>query len=298
MKSLDNTQKVLTIYIPTYNRKEQLKACLDHICPQINDEVVLVVRDNNSNSFDCESFCSEYVKRFGIIYQRNVVNVGMECNIAKGFEFCETKWLWVVGDDDWVIEGAVSHVLQTIKKHESAVFIKFNSSFSGVVEGIDSFCEVMKTPYEFTNSYFISEGVHNIGLTKNEMFWHYKYLSTNIGQILRVIKHLLLNNKSRCVFLADPILLEHGDNISWSHFDLVYSFLALFDYFKDQRHIFKDNIFKCIFKVGLSYIQESSISKKEKLHYAFLLKYKYGFFNSWTLGIRSLGAFYISLLRK
>ena len=39
---------ILTIAIPTYNRKKYLKECLDHVIPQVGEDIELIVCDNAS----------------------------------------------------------------------------------------------------------------------------------------------------------------------------------------------------------------------------------------------------------
>ncbi|SFW17017.1 Glycosyltransferase involved in cell wall bisynthesis [Prevotellaceae bacterium HUN156] len=292
---MDNKGANLTICIPTYNRRDKLLSCLEHLCPYITDEIMVVIRDNASNSYNCLEAIQPYIDKYGIAYQRNNVNVGMEANIAKCFEFCDTKWLWILGDDDWVSPSAVKKVLNTISLNPNAIFLKFNAARDVKAVGFHEFCDVMKPDYTFSNSYFISEGIHNVWLTKDEMIWHYKYLSTNIGQILRVVKHIMNNDNSECVFIKEPLLEDHGENISWSHFELVQSFLYVFDIFRNKKSDLKDNIFKCIASLSLIYIKDSNISLKEKIYYSNLIIYKYGILNSIHYLFKRLLSFYFRI---
>lgn len=271
---------LLTIAIPTYNRPHYLQHCLEAICPQIDDNVEIVVRDNCSDNYDFFKFIEPYVSNYKVKAIKNDCNVGADANIARCFELCKTQWLWVLGDDDCVLPSSIAKVLEVIKKENKTAFIKFNSLFTGRTVGINEFCSSMKHPYAFSNAYFISEGVHNIGLTKKAMFWQYKYLSTNIGQILRIIKYIIENRDAECLFLSDPLLESHGENVSWTHFELVYSFLYILDVFRPYKRLFRDNIFKCIVRLSFIYIRESNLSFRDKLYYTFQVIYKYGLINS------------------
>ena len=298
MNGMDNSYVKLTICIPTYNRKEKLLQCLDHLCPHITNEILVIVRDNASSNYNCKEEIQPYVHKYGIQYVRNDVNVGMEGNIAKCFEFCETQWLWILGDDDWINSSAVKLVLDAIDKNPQALFIKFNSYINSTTVGLDEFCLQMQPSYAFSNSYFISEGIHNLGIGKEDMIWHYKYMSTNIGQILRVLKHLISNAETECVFIKDSILEDHGGNISWSHLELVFSFLYVFDIFNEYKSKFKNNIFKCISRLSLAYIQGSNLSLKEKLYYAKIIVYKYGYINTLRYNLKQILSFYYNILIK
>ena len=96
--------KILTICIPTYNRPQALNDQLQVLLPQLNNEVKLIVRDNNSN-YDIKKLFPElnYDK---FEYIRNDFNIGADANIARCMENCNTKWLWILGDDDLIKNNA------------------------------------------------------------------------------------------------------------------------------------------------------------------------------------------------
>ena len=271
--------KLLTIAIPTYNRRDYLKKCLDHICPQLTDDVVLIVRDNCSNNYDFFSFIKPYVEKYGVLPLQNKVNIGGDANIARIYEECETKWLWVIGDDDYILNGAINLVLEIITNNPSTIYIKFHSEFAGATMGIKGFASAMKKPAAFGMSYFTSECLVNSEIIKDDLYWHYRYLSLYNAQILRIMRNLINHPGNTCLFLNDELLENHGLDISWNHMDIVPYQALIFDLFREQRKILKDNVFKDIIKACFVYIDMSDISVRDKLYYYFLFIYKYGFFN-------------------
>ena len=272
--------KILTIAIPTYNRKSELKACLDHVCSQLNKDVIVVVRDNCSNNYDFPSFIKTYVDNFGIVAVQNKINIGGDANIAKLYEECQTKWLWVIGDDDVPTNDAISTVLDVLYNNQDALFIKFNSKYVGTTNGIEGFCQAMQVKYQFGNTYFLSETIHNIELGRNDIYWHYRYLSLYIGQILRDIYHLLSTKDVQCLFVDTKILREQGKEISWSQMDLAIRNLWLFDLFYDQKCLFENNIFKEIATSTINAIHKSNLNKKKRWYFYKQVILKYGLFNT------------------
>ncbi len=270
---------ILTISIPTYNRSNYLKKCLDHICSQKTEDVLVVVRDNCSTNYDFWEFIEPYENDYGVKAYKNNINIGGDANTARLFEDCETEWLWVIGDDDYIKEGAVALVLETIANNKESIYIKFNAPYSGETIGIEGFCEAMKPRGAFAYSFFTSECINNIRLTRSMMFWHYRYLSTFCPQILRVIKYLTIEETGKCFFCKDAILLEHGDDVTWSRVDIVPYQLLIFDIFHDKKQLFKNNIFKAIISYCLVYIDSSDLPLKDKLYYYSLCFHKYGLFN-------------------
>lgn len=105
------TDARLTIYIPTYKRPT-LGALLVSLAPQLDDRVEVVVSDN-----DPEGSAREVVEAHvpGATYVCQSVNTGGEANLLRGWESGSAPWVWMIGDDDEVLPGAVADVLAAIE---------------------------------------------------------------------------------------------------------------------------------------------------------------------------------------
>ena len=273
-------EKILTIGIPTYNRKKQLTNCLDRICPLITGEVQVLVIDNGSENYDFMEFIKPYVDKYGVKAYRNKKNVGIDANQAKVFEMCDTKWLWMLGDDDFIMENAIAEVLKIVKQNNNAIYINLNSNFVGTVSGIKGFAEAMKSKWAYGHSFFISECLHNIEAASGDIYWHYRYLSSYTGQILRVMKHLIDSPNSECVFTDTKVLDNHSQDISWSHIDFVFYQHIIYDIFREQRSILKSNVFRSVLSICFRYIDESDLCLSEKIHYYRMYLRKHGYINA------------------
>lgn len=271
--------KLLTIAIPTYNRSNYLKKSLDSICSQLNERVIIVVQDNCSNNYNFYDFIDPYVHKYGIIAIQNKNNIGADANIAKLFENCTTKWLWVLGDDDYLKENIINEIIEILEKNSETIFVKFNSQKSVKVCGIYKFAEYMKPLYTFSNCYFISEGIHNMDLTRSSVYYNYKFLSSKISQILRVVFHIIENPKSCCYFCEFSVLKTHGTNIQWQHSDLIVPNLYTLDVLRPYKKIFKDNVLRTISYLTMIYIMESNYTFYDKIYFFTLLVKKYGIIN-------------------
>ncbi|TCO88923.1 glycosyltransferase involved in cell wall biosynthesis [Bacteroides heparinolyticus] len=285
---MENKKALLTIGIPTYNRSNYLKECLEHICSQITDDIQIVVRDNKSTNYNFEEFIKPYIVEYGVIPYQNEVNVGGDANIIRLFEFCNTKWLIVLGDDDYLSAGALKYIIKTLKEHPDEIFIKFNSSYNGQIKGLQGFAKAMSNKYEFLSSFFTSEGAHNIEKTKDDLFYHYKYLSLKIAQIVRVMIHLRNIPNDTCFFTNQAILKTHGGDITWNRSELIIPYLTMLDLFYREREIFKDNVFRTIIGTLFRYISISDMPMKEKRYFYKQIYAKYGIFNTLHYSFRSV----------
>lgn len=130
-------KKLLTIAIPTYNRAPFLEQSLEHIYLQIKgyeDVIELLVSDNCSSDNT-----KQVVERFQnegtpIIYNRNSVNRGMDGNFVYCFENASAKYVWILGDDDYLLEGTLYRILEVLKNGEYGLIHLSNAANDGSVE--------------------------------------------------------------------------------------------------------------------------------------------------------------------
>ena len=143
---MKDTQPLLSICIPTYNRAELLRQCLESIISESNvftDKVEVIV-SNNCSTDKTEEIINRYIAFENIKYHRHLKNIGatlnilyMINNIASG-EFC-----WIIGDDDLLRVGAIEKVLNVIE-NTNVDYIFMNHSY----EFNRNFTEVRQVTYQ------------------------------------------------------------------------------------------------------------------------------------------------------
>jgi glycosyltransferase involved in cell wall biosynthesis len=120
MRVTKDARPLLTIAIPTYNRSAFLRQLLDSLAEQVRNDprVELVVSDNAST--DETASLIEERQRLGVrlTYLRNAQNLGPDANFLQCFESASGKYVWIIGDDDLVLPGAVEHVLEYLCRDE------------------------------------------------------------------------------------------------------------------------------------------------------------------------------------
>lgn len=127
-------QKLLTIAIPTFNRSKFLNILLESIYIQLigkSYSVEVVVHDNNSCDSTLAVVSAWKSKGLLVDYKKNSVNVGADRNIAKAFLDSLSKYVWVVGDDDILLPGAISAIICIINSESPALIYLSCRGFSG-----------------------------------------------------------------------------------------------------------------------------------------------------------------------
>lgn len=165
--------KILTVSIPTYNRPVQLKKTLGSLLPQLTEECFLRIIDNHSN-IPVKDYAESIISQFpDVEYEivRNKINVGGDNNILRCFEYCETDWLWTLGDDDVLLNDSIKIILDDIKEYSNAVNINYYNPSSGSIR----------------NKYVLSIGKEN-HLKNIDSFQNLIFMSTNIYNCKHIVK--------------------------------------------------------------------------------------------------------------
>ncbi len=110
---------LLSIAIPTYNRNRFLQELLDSLLPQISPEmpIELIISDNCSTD-ETEAAVRDLMKKgHSINYLRNGVNIGPDANFLRCFEAASGSYVWILGDDDILLEGIISKLLYLLSSN-------------------------------------------------------------------------------------------------------------------------------------------------------------------------------------
>lgn len=108
---------LLTIAIPTHNRVSCLRLLVDSLLAQIaqaerrGDRVAILIADNASTDGTGEYLESLAASRFVTIH-RHAHNRGAAANVVHCFRHASSRYVWIIGDDDLPLPGAVDAVLR------------------------------------------------------------------------------------------------------------------------------------------------------------------------------------------
>ena len=291
---MKENKPLLTICIPTYNRKEKIQKQVRKILPQLTDEVILVVNDNNSSYDIYELFTEEEKAQF--VLNVNCFNIGGDANIAKSFLCCRTKWLWTLSDDDSLTQDAIRIVLETIKSNDKSIFINFNRPNTITTHNLKEFLNTAKVNYGAL--FWMSICVYNMNYLKDYMHHYFPYISVMQPSVVLLVRSLA-EHDSDIVFTKNKII-EYGDtDISWNRSNFIYASLFLMDIFRDLRKDMRKTIFKSITNMCYSNILQK-YRKDRKFFDAVELFvnviYKYGILNTININLKETVRFFVRLI--
>lgn len=115
-------QKLLTLCIPTYNRGEHLEQQLNRLSTlsiELWKDVTVFVSDNCSTD-NTEEIVRQYINlpNIDIQYSKNAENLGMDGNFVKCFRAAKSKYVWLLGDDDYIIPDRLPQLLDLLRNNE------------------------------------------------------------------------------------------------------------------------------------------------------------------------------------
>jgi len=123
---------LLSICIPTFNRSEKLKNCLNSILISLNctkeKDFEICISDNNSND-NTEEIVSRFKQNLNINYQKNEENLGFALNAIKVVQMAKGKYTWMLGDDDLILPETLSKISKILKDNNSINIFYINSFY-------------------------------------------------------------------------------------------------------------------------------------------------------------------------
>ena len=118
---------LLSITIPTYNRSGYLRDALQSIFiqvkdhPSLNEQIEVVIADNASTD-NTEEVAREFEKKFShFVYIKNKTNGGFDRNVDIVVRGAHGVYVWYLGDDDVIVNGALEHMLDVMTEDTYSV---------------------------------------------------------------------------------------------------------------------------------------------------------------------------------
>ena len=125
---MESLQPILSICIPTYNRKDKLDTCLSFLADDyegLEDKVEIVISDNCSTD-QTDVMVKEKYPTFYKNYFRTDINYGPYKNFYTVVLMATGKFVWLVGDDDIILPGIIKQLVELIEKDTTLEYIMVN----------------------------------------------------------------------------------------------------------------------------------------------------------------------------
>lgn len=214
---------LLSICIPTYNRKKELSECLESIFSQAysREDIEVLVSDNNSSDSTFDTVRAFKEKGHPISYYKNESNVGPENNFRLAMLRAKGKYVWLIGDDDKLGENSIIEVVKSIQTNCALLIVNFtiySKDFSRILQKnylptqeilLKDHNDVMKTFGGYIGLISCHVVKRELIISVNES--EYKKYNDYGFSFLYSIYMSILNN-GPILYLQKPVLLNRGEN--------------------------------------------------------------------------------------
>jgi glycosyltransferase involved in cell wall biosynthesis len=119
----------ISICIPTYNRASLLENCLNSIIQgnQFSENDFEICISDNCSTDNTQEIVQSAQKKISINYSRGSSNIGMARNFLKVVDMAIGEFVWIIGDDDLLLPGALIKLKKLINEHSEVDFFYINS---------------------------------------------------------------------------------------------------------------------------------------------------------------------------
>jgi abequosyltransferase len=254
---MSESQPLLSICIPTYNRVEYLKLCLDSFIAQVDgtiaNEIEIIISDNaspDSTKDVAEIYCRTYP---WIKFIQNQQNIGAELNIFAAIKDARGEFAWLFGDDDIILSGTLKKVFSYLSssKHDLFLLNKIVKD-KGLVEvllekqnityGDIGFLDIKDLASTFglvTNLGFISAVIfRRIPFLKVDYYPYLNTLYPQVGVWLEAFK------QKPCLYVSEPLVCQRQFNAAIVDNHFLYGMV-------NHVHMFKTLVLRRAFDYAL-----------------------------------------------
>ena len=190
------SEYLLSICIPTFNRAEYLDINLKYLSQQKDiSKVQIVIADNNSK--DSTSVIVKNYKHLNIKYIKHKCNIGFQRNFESLIDISDGKFTWFMGDDDIITQNSITLVLKVLEKNSEIGFLCVDHS-----------------PYQGVSSFIESHNKDKVYKRGKELFYqlhvYFQFLSISIVNTLRfkqsIVRHQNVFLQERHIFQIMDVL--------------------------------------------------------------------------------------------
>ena len=229
-------RELITIYIPTYNRRGKLIRTLQCLEKQTNQDFIVYIRDNYSEySVDSVldyigSSFREKVKIF-----QNERNYGADINIISVFRFPETKWVWLLSDDDYPAQDAVEIIMRNIDEQGEEVaafnyvtwdFVKSPKKKIQTFSKLENYLSYFKS-LDMEERYllqldlvYMSNKVLNLEIMKKYYTFGMNCKETALGISIPIMKMLERQEGKYCIVRENIVRYSETGFDCWNRLDI------------------------------------------------------------------------------
>ena len=224
---------ILGICIPTYNRASKLEENIKNLIKECKPLSIPIYISDNSSLDNTTDVVKKYQKEYEhIYYNRNANNLGFAGNFERVLLMAETRYCWLLGDDDLIIDGAIAEISKNILCSDSYDLLVVNGGGydiknnkksprvknlkSHIYKGKNKLIVDLAEPMSWISSLIFNRGIIeklNIAKYRNNSFAHvyaiFKFFENHDINVIWDERFFVFCNADGCAY-NDHVLQYYG----------------------------------------------------------------------------------------
>ena len=225
---------MLSICIPTYNRAEFLRECLNSFVDSARgfEEKIEIIISDNASTDNTPQVVEEFMPSgLELKYRRNHENIGANRNIIAVAEAASGKYVWLFGDDDKVAKDAIPVVISRIMEGFNLIicnfsiwsrdfaFLKQQNGFPWTYDRIITSSEVLLEDFSLQLGYISSVVINRSDLLCVPLDETKRFVACGFPFLYSI--YTALNQHCQAAYVANSVVLNRADNsggFDWYHY--------------------------------------------------------------------------------
>lgn len=225
----------LTVAIPVYKRPELLNKSLEALVCQCKKYSVPIDIYDDSCSDINDWVYAKYIKDFDLLkITYNQLNIGIDNNINQCVNKADTNYVWLIGEDDVIVENAISNILKVITNYSPKyIFTNYQYISNDYKQKLNIAVNLQNTSSMVAKTFFEKYGwaIGFLGSNIiNTNYWdrdNNKYLGTYFNHVGKIFSKLNINDE--IYIIENPSIYNRAENLesfSWLNecFEVTYGF--------------------------------------------------------------------------
>ena len=246
-----NSSKLVSIIIPSYNRKEYLGKAIESILSQSYKDKEIIIVDDASNDGTEEYIKDKYGKNTIIKYYRNDVNMGAGESRRKGLSNANGEYLIFMDDDDYYTNDSFfKSAIKILVSNDKISFVSSSSMIEYISENRREE-SIMNIEGEIDNAEYLSafqQKYMKSNSTFTTIFRKISLQKANINEVemlndSTIYLRALLTGNAYILKTISGVYRIHSNNIS-TKLDVDFIIQNLNEKYKVYEEIKKKNILK------------------------------------------------------
>ena len=179
-----------------------------------NTHIPVFISDDSTDDTNVATIAQLISSYPHIFYFRNPENLGIDRNILRSVDICSCRYAWLLGEDDRLLPGAVSSVIDVLEREDPPfLYVNYKSVDASMKIVLRERSLPLLQDDMVESSAFLATGAWSIGFIGSCVirteYWRDikpdRYIGTYFAHVGRIMAYL----RGRSLFrIADPLVLN------------------------------------------------------------------------------------------